>query len=89
MLCSSDFVNGPEETRSWQKWLLRVLQTRLAEYPTSLEEDRKLLADDNENRRVVMAIMVRIGEKEIVTETINNLLELEPSGEPPAKRLKT
>jgi hypothetical protein len=85
----SDFVNGSEDTRSWQKWLLSVLQNRLAEYPTSLEEDQKLTADDNDDRRVVMAIMVRIGEKDILTETINKLLELEPSGEPPAKRLKT
>jgi len=88
MLCGSDFVNGSEDTRSWQKWLLSVFQNRLAEYPTSLEEDQKLPADDNDDRRVVMAIMVRIGEKEILTETINKLLELEPSGEPPAKRLK-
>lgn len=51
-----------------------VLQRRLQEYPTSIEEDEKLLADEAQlslNRK--MAVTVRLGEKRILAGTLKEL----------------
>ncbi|EKM54733.1 uncharacterized protein PHACADRAFT_97093 [Phanerochaete carnosa HHB-10118-sp] len=51
-----------------------VLQSRLKEYPTSVEEDERLLADESQlgfNRK--MAVTVRLGEKRILAGTLREL----------------
>lgn len=56
-------------------WLLRsALQKRAAQYVTSIEEDRALLAADHVAGRKAMAVEVRLGEKEIL-EAAGALLE--------------
>jgi hypothetical protein len=82
---------------NWRKWFLNVLQSRLSGYLTTLQEDRELLYQSKrkslsrENHRKVMAIEVRIGEKEILTQAILKLETLEHElvdTEPPKKKLK-
>lgn len=65
---------------------------RLAEYPTSIFEDEKLLETATPRQR--MAVMVRLGEKQILQEAIDSIdrnLERHSigNGEPIAKRRRT
>ncbi|KAI0088157.1 SET domain-containing protein [Irpex rosettiformis] len=49
---------------------IEVLQSRLAEYPTSVQEDEALLADGTLSTNVRNAVVVRLGEKRILAGTI-------------------
>src|ERR1700753_370740 len=80
----------------WTIWLINVLKGKLSEYPTSLEEDKVLLHQlvdshlSKENHRKAMAIEVRIGEKEILTQVITKLEALDgemSDTEPPKKKI--
>lgn len=70
----------------------RATTLRLAEYPTSLEEDEKLLRDSTGRKR--MAIEIRLGEKQLLREALNLIdRELQRNsnghGEPVTKRQRT
>ena len=60
-----------ELTPSLARLLAHVLDARLAEYPTTLEEDDALLA--SAQGRLRMAIVVRRGEKAILHKTRDEL----------------
>ncbi|KAK4055004.1 Ribosomal lysine N-methyltransferase 4 [Microbotryomycetes sp. JL221] len=53
------------------KWVMEVLKARLKEYPTVIEEDERLLQDQNLTQRKRMAVIVRLGEKRILRDTID------------------
>jgi Rubisco LSMT substrate-binding len=99
-LILKEYHNGEQSSisDSWRKWLLSVLETRLSDYQTSLEDDRELLrqskeqSPSNETHRKAMAIEIRIGEKEILTQAITKLKTLVKESleaEPPKKKLRT
>ena len=48
--------------------LVALLQSREKEYPTTIEEDEKLLRSTNSPYRKTMAIQVRLGEKKVLRE---------------------
>ena len=77
----------------WERWLLNVLQNRLSQYATSLDEDKNLLRrSEGINKRSKIGVEVRIGEKDILTQAIDKLRHVEnstPETERPKKRLKT
>ncbi|KAK5153270.1 hypothetical protein LTR04_006246 [Oleoguttula sp. CCFEE 6159] len=52
------------------KILKRLIEVRVAQYPTAADEDQKLLADmgDDTTSRKAMAVQVRLGEKTILEE---------------------
>lgn len=50
--------------------LVALLKAREREYATTLEEDEKLLAAENIPRRIRMAIEVRLGEKKVLREAM-------------------
>ncbi|KAK5200970.1 Ribosomal lysine N-methyltransferase 4 [Cryomyces antarcticus] len=52
------------------KILKRLIEVRVAQYPTTADEDQKLLADvgDDTTSRKAMAVQVRLGEKTILEE---------------------
>jgi hypothetical protein len=59
-----------------RKWIIEVLRARLAQYATTLKQDRELLQEVKTIRsRKAMAIEVRIGEKEILTSLMEQLEE--------------
>ena len=62
------------EKRSRNESLMRIvgsaLQMRLAEYPTTAEEDEKALLGTELTLRVRMAVEVRLGEKRLLKETL-------------------
>lgn len=68
----------------------KILYARLAEYPTTAQEDEALLARDDLPRRHRMAVQVRLGEKKLLHEAISLLpsqaqtdLESEPASKKP------
>ncbi|KIW03364.1 uncharacterized protein PV09_05572 [Verruconis gallopava] len=86
-----------EFPRSWYQVLLHVLEARLNQFPSSLEEDRqhldvykqrlqggKWLTNQKETRRRFMALNVRVGEQEILQHAISVIkqrLKQEEAGE--------
>jgi SET domain-containing protein 6 len=48
----------------------KALATKLAQYPTSVEEDEKLLLNEGIGKRRRMAIEVRLGEKRLLQEAL-------------------
>lgn len=73
--------------------MVRVLKSKLAQYPTSAEQDEELLRKQDIAKRHRMAIEVRLGEKRLIEEgiaLIGNAEEefSEPHGERAAKRVK-
>ncbi|KAJ2891614.1 set domain protein [Zalerion maritima] len=73
----------------------RVFEAKLAQYPTTLEEDRALLSDPRIGRRQKMALFVRIGEKALLREALDlirvhhdeNGISVEEGG-PPRKKTR-
>ncbi|KAF7797564.1 hypothetical protein EIP86_008764 [Pleurotus ostreatoroseus] len=53
--------------------VIEVLQQRLSEYPTTLEDDEVLLAKGDLTGRKRSAVIVRLGEKRILNGTIGEL----------------
>ena len=51
----------------------KVFEAKLAQYPTTVEEDRHLLSDKYLSRRQNMALLVRIGEKTLLQEALDAL----------------
>ena len=56
------------ETELVGQVLAALLQQREKEYPTTVEEDEKLLHAANLSYRTTMAVQVRLGEKKILRE---------------------
>ena len=50
------------------KVLTKALTTKLSQYPTSLEADKKLMQEGNLSKRHRMAVEVRSGEKMLLQE---------------------
>jgi SET domain-containing protein 6 len=48
----------------------KALTAKIAQYPTSMEEDEKLLLDGSLEKRLRMAIEVRLGEKRLLQEAL-------------------
>jgi SET domain-containing protein 6 len=72
----------------------QALTTKLAQYPTSAQEDEALLQAGDLSKRHRMAVEVRLGEKILLQEAIDFMQEsvtanAEPSEERAAKRAKT
>ncbi|KAI8623932.1 SET domain-containing protein [Xylariaceae sp. FL1651] len=75
----------------------RAFELKLAEYPTSAEDDLKLLAGNEVSGRSRMTVVVRYGEKVLLQEAIDltnaKIAESEATqaeeNQPSAKRLKT
>lgn len=75
----------------------RAFDLKLAEYPTSADDDAKLLSSGTGSGRLRMALTVRYGEKVLLHEAMNLANEkintlLASQGEetqPSAKRLRT
>ncbi|GAP91377.1 putative set domain protein [Rosellinia necatrix] len=74
-----------------------ALKLKLAQYPTSADDDARLLADDTVTGRPGMALFVRYGEKLLLQEAINLANEKASSlaasqgdeAQPSAKRIRT
>jgi SET domain-containing protein 6 len=56
------------------KVLRLVLEDRMRDYPTTIEEDERILADANVQGRIRAAVEVRLGEKQILLAVYNELL---------------
>jgi SET domain-containing protein 6 len=74
--------------------ILQALTAKLAQYPTSTQEDKALLKKDGISKRHRMAIEVRLGEKELLHEAVALLqgagsAEEEADGERATKKAKT
>jgi SET domain-containing protein 6 len=50
--------------------IMKALKSKLAQYPTLVEEDETLLTSDGLEKRRRMAIEVRVGEKRILQEAL-------------------
>ncbi|KAF1800370.1 hypothetical protein V8B55DRAFT_1536723 [Mucor lusitanicus] len=61
----------PRLTQDVKDIILNILKKRLSRYPTTLEEDKQELKDATGNRR--NALLVRMGEKNIIEPTIQTL----------------
>ncbi|KAJ8112560.1 hypothetical protein OPT61_g5096 [Boeremia exigua] len=73
--------------------LTQVLTEKLAEYPTSIQDDRALLKDSNIANRHRMAIEVRLGEKVLLEEALAMVMARaeavdKESEERPSKKMK-
>lgn len=73
--------------------LTQVLSEKLAEYPTSVQDDRELLEKKDLKSRHRMAIEVRLGEKVLLEEALAMLKErsaaqVDGADERPAKRTR-
>ena len=75
----------------------KVFETKLAQYPTTIEEDRELLLlNPRIGRRDRMALFVRIGEKVLLQEALDSVGAritqsspvLREDGGPPKKRAR-
>ncbi|KAM0791736.1 hypothetical protein ACM66B_004004 [Microbotryomycetes sp. NB124-2] len=53
------------------KWVIEVLKARLKDYPTSIQDDEQILQDSTTSTRKRMAVIVRLGEKRILSETLD------------------
>ena len=74
--------------------ITRVLSEKLAEYPTSIREDRALLKKSDLTNRRRMAIEVRLGEKLLLEEALAMLRARQDDAsmggaDRPAKKLKS
>jgi SET domain-containing protein 6 len=74
--------------------IAEALKTRLAQYSTTVREDRALLRRENLGKRYRMAIEVRLGEKRLLQEAIalvgaTGEEQSEESEERTAKRIKS
>lgn len=75
--------------------LARVLAEKLAEYPTSVAQDRELLRKGDVKGRARMAVEVRLGEKVLLEEAIAMVKAREggaggeDGGERPVKKMRT
>ncbi|KAJ4326417.1 Ribosomal lysine N-methyltransferase 4 [Neodidymelliopsis sp. IMI 364377] len=74
--------------------ITQLLTEKLAEYPTSVQEDRELLQKPSLGDRQRMAIEVRLGEKSLLEEALAMLkarmdTARDENGERPAKKLKS
>lgn len=75
----------------------RAFELKLAEYPTSADQDATLLSMNGVSGRPAMGVFVRYGEKVLLQETINLVNEKistlmasrEEETQPSAKRLRT
>ncbi|KAF8533624.1 SET domain protein [Trichophaea hybrida] len=56
--------------------LTRVLEARLKDYPTTIEEDENILAEDQVQGREYAAVEVRLGEKQILVGVSDHLKQL-------------
>jgi hypothetical protein len=56
-----------------------LLNAKVKEYATTLEEDEQLAAAGNLPRRTEMAIQVRLGEKKVLREAIQEATSFEGS----------
>jgi len=56
--------------------LTAVLEARLKDYPTTVEEDQQLLAESQVQRRERAAVEVRLGEKHILVGVSHRLKQL-------------
>ncbi|GAA6058608.1 hypothetical protein JCM10212_004019 [Sporobolomyces blumeae] len=56
----------PKLDASVAKWVVKVIAKREGEYPTSIEDDERLLKDSSLPLRKRMAVIVRLGEKRIL-----------------------
>jgi hypothetical protein len=60
-------------------WSIEQCEVRLGEYPTTLAEDEALVAGSASDvsrtlsPHLLMALMVRVGEKEVLIDTISKL----------------
>ncbi|KAI1819353.1 SET domain-containing protein [Xylaria intraflava] len=75
----------------------RAFELKLAEYPTSADEDARMLSSNKVSGRPAMALFVRYGEKLLLQEAINLASEKisgmaaaqDEATQPSAKRLRT
>lgn len=74
-----------ELTPALAQLLRAVLEARLADYPTSIEEDNQLLLSALPERKR-MAVIVRRGEKAILRKAIAELVEQMPVQEEPVAK---
>lgn len=88
-------ISEPEARKEvYLRSVLRALELRLAEYPTSLEADLQLQEAEKPSGRKAMALAVRIGEKTLLREAIKWTgaevaklnRDVEMSDEPASKR---
>ena len=55
----------------------KALTAKLAQYPTSVEEDEQLLLNNDTKKRLRMAIEVRMGEKRLLQEALASVKDEE------------
>ena len=79
-------IPGVKRTAEVKQAVLDLLDKRIAEYKTTIEEDEKLLETTLDLRRK-MAIEVRLGEKRILKKA-QERIDGWVTG-PPTKRVKT
>lgn len=71
----------------------QVLVEKLAEYPTTVQEDRAILKKSDLTKRHRMAVDIRLGEKTLLEEALAMLkarseAAIDGAEGPPAKRMK-
>jgi len=57
--------------------LLNLMYQRFSKFPTSLEQDRELLKDVHMNERERLALIYRLGQKEILNSAIQALIHMQ------------
>ncbi|KAF7732051.1 hypothetical protein EC973_007156 [Apophysomyces ossiformis] len=78
-MVEKDKLPKPKLTPEVKQLLITLLETRLARYPTSLEDDLNELKTDGITVNKRNALRVRVGEKKILAETLKNLQGMTPS----------
>ncbi len=64
-------------TPSLASLLAEIFRKRLTQYSTTIDEDRALLTAGPKSRRHNMAILVRLGEKEVLQEYLTYFISLQ------------
>ncbi|KAG0174351.1 hypothetical protein DFQ28_006666 [Apophysomyces sp. BC1034] len=78
IMIEKDKLPKPNLTPEIKDLILKVLEKRLARYPTSLEDDLVALEADDLRLNKRNALQVRIGEKQVLLETLKNLKNMTP-----------
>ncbi|KAL7274323.1 Ribosomal lysine N-methyltransferase 4 [Rhizina undulata] len=66
-------VPKPRKTREVKNALVGILEARLKEYATSVDEDEEMLKSGVEEQRKRMAVEVRLGEKKILVGALEEV----------------
>lgn len=73
---NNDYITNNNKVDMVYKVIVEALQHRLMEYPDAVRRDEAILALENLPKRKRMAVEVRLGEKRLLQEALEFVIEL-------------